>query len=56
MRNLQQKPRWKLEIRKDESVLFNKTFFLAYEQFQEVRLDNRIKDAHSNIFESALLW
>jgi RecA/RadA recombinase len=38
VRNLQSRPRWKLEVIKEESVQFNKTFFLAYEQFQQVRL------------------
>lgn len=38
IRNLQSRPRWKLEVVEDEPVIFNKTFFLAYEQFQQVRL------------------
>ncbi len=38
IRNLQQRPRWKLERIKDEPVEFNKTFFLAYEQFQQLRI------------------
>ena len=38
VRNLQSRPRWKLEIVEDEPVIFNKTFFLAYEQFQQIRL------------------
>ncbi|MDX2248921.1 MAG: AAA domain-containing protein [Bacteroidia bacterium] len=38
LRNLQSRPRWKLEVVEDEPVVFNKTFFLAYEQFQQVRL------------------
>ena len=37
-RNLQGRPRWKLLHIPDEPVQFNKTFFLAYEQFQEQRL------------------
>ncbi|MFK7923341.1 MAG: AAA domain-containing protein [Bacteroidia bacterium] len=37
-RNLQDQPRWQLSISKDDPVRFNKTFFLAYEQFQETRL------------------
>ena len=38
VRNLQTRPRWKLEVIDDEPIVFNKTFFLAYEQFQQVRL------------------
>ena len=38
VRNLQTRPRWKLEIIEDEPIVFNKTFFLAYEQFQQIRL------------------
>mgnify|MGYP006268721695 CR=1 FL=1 len=38
-RNLQAKPRWTLRYRRDEPVVFNQTFFLAYEQFQQLRLD-----------------
>ncbi|MEZ4771794.1 MAG: AAA domain-containing protein [Bacteroidia bacterium] len=38
IRNLQSRPRWKLEVVEGEPVVFNKTFFLAYEQFQQVRL------------------
>ncbi|MDX2286100.1 MAG: AAA domain-containing protein [Bacteroidia bacterium] len=38
LRNLQSRPRWQLEIPKDQPVAFNRTFFLAYEQFQGVRL------------------
>ncbi|RMG19553.1 MAG: DUF4011 domain-containing protein [Bacteroidetes bacterium] len=37
-RNLQGRPRWKLERIAGESITFNKTFFLAYEQFQQLRL------------------
>lgn len=37
-RNLQLRPRWSLEIVDDEPVVFNKTFFMAYEQFHQVRL------------------
>jgi ABC-type iron transport system FetAB ATPase subunit len=36
-RNLQSKPRWKLNSTRDEPVQFNRTFLLAYEQFQKVR-------------------
>lgn len=38
LRDFQRKPRWRLEVPKDEDVSFNKTFFLAYEKFQQVRM------------------
>ena len=38
VRNLQKGPRWRLEVPDGESISFNKTFFLAYEKFQQVRL------------------
>ena len=38
VRNLSGKPRWRLEVPKGESIQFNRTFFLAYEKFQQVRL------------------
>ncbi|MEL7531255.1 MAG: DUF4011 domain-containing protein, partial [Bacteroidota bacterium] len=37
-RDLQAQPRWQLKVIKEEPVRFNKTFFLAFEQFQETRL------------------
>ncbi|MEL6731193.1 MAG: AAA domain-containing protein [Bacteroidota bacterium] len=37
-RNLKGRPRWKLKVLKDEPIEFNKTFFLAYEQYNQVRL------------------
>lgn len=37
-RNLQGRPRWKLECAENESVQFNRTLFLAYEQYQQSRL------------------
>lgn len=36
-RSLQSRPRWKLTSSRDEPVQFNRTFLLAYEQFQKVR-------------------
>ncbi|TAE55779.1 MAG: DUF4011 domain-containing protein [Bacteroidetes bacterium] len=36
-RNLQGQPRWSLDML-DEPVVFNKTFFLAYEHFNQMRL------------------
>lgn len=40
VRNLMVRPRWQLKVIKEEPVVFNRTFFLAYEQFQEVRLQS----------------
>ena len=38
IRNLQLRPRWSLEVIEGEPVVFNKTFFLAYELYQQTRL------------------
>jgi len=38
LRDLSGRPRWRLEVPKGESIQFNRTFFLAYEKFQQVRL------------------
>ena len=38
IRNLHGRPRWKLECVENESVQFNRTLFLAYEQYQQARL------------------
>jgi hypothetical protein len=38
VRNLQGKPRWQLQVPPDEPIVFNRTFFLAYEHFQQLRL------------------
>ena len=37
-RQLGGRPRWRLRVSPDEPVVFNRTFFLAYERFQQVRL------------------
>jgi hypothetical protein len=39
VRDLQRKPRWRIDPVEDEPITFNKTFFLAYEQFQQSRLE-----------------
>lgn len=38
IRQLNARPRWKLEPAEDQPVMLNPTFFLAYEQFQKSRL------------------
>lgn len=53
IRNLQNKPRWKLERITDEPVEFNKTFFMAYEQFQQVRLKSEFWEEE---IESSKNW
>lgn len=37
-RNLNGRPRWKLSYNKDEGIQFNKTFFLAYERYNQLRI------------------
>ena len=39
IRNLKGSPRWKLEQLKEEGVIFNPTFFMAYEKFQQQRFE-----------------
>ncbi|MEZ4687975.1 MAG: hypothetical protein R3B47_18505 [Bacteroidia bacterium] len=41
-RDLKGRPRWKLTSLSDEPVLLNRTFFLAYERFQQLRLPAEI--------------
>ncbi|MEO1449627.1 MAG: DUF4011 domain-containing protein, partial [Bacteroidota bacterium] len=38
IRDLESRPRWKLEVLDDEPVSFNRTLFLAYERYQQQRL------------------
>lgn len=37
IRNFQGSPRWRLEINEEQEVQLNKTFFLAFEKFQQTR-------------------
>ncbi|HHG85942.1 MAG TPA: DUF4011 domain-containing protein, partial [Bacteroidetes bacterium] len=50
VRDFQRRPRWRLEVPKEEDVTFNKTFFLAYEKFQEVRLSDDFWDSQLEHF------
>lgn len=43
-RDFQKSPRWKLTVSDEEDVAFNRTFFLAYEKFQQVRLSPEFWD------------
>lgn len=45
VRDLQRTPRWRIEVPKDEPITLNKTFFLAYEKFQQVRLSPEFWEA-----------
>ncbi|MEZ4829221.1 MAG: AAA domain-containing protein [Bacteroidia bacterium] len=56
VRNLQSRPRWKLEVAEGEPVVFNKTFFLAYEQFQQVRLRPEFWEEEIEPAKEYLTW
>ncbi len=55
-RDLKGKPRWELIFQKDEPILFNKTFFLAYEQFQQVRLKSEFWEEEFEPGKDWLEW
>lgn len=58
-RNFQQSPRWKLTVSDEEDVAFNRTFFLAYEKFQQVRLSPEFWDTpldHHPDLQDFLNW
>ncbi len=46
VRDFQGGPRWILQAHPDEDLSFNKTFFLAYEKFMQVRLKREFWDEH----------
>lgn len=56
VRNLSGRPRWKLEYLSDEPVEFNKTFFLAYEQYQQVRLPEAFWEEEIEPESDMLTW
>lgn len=45
VRQLSRRPRWRLEIPEGEPIEFNNTFFLAYEKFQQIRLERSFWEA-----------
>ena len=56
IKNLQGRPRWNLEIIKEEPVTFNKTFFLAYEQFQQMRLKPEFWEEEIQPHDDWMVW
>lgn len=56
IRNLQGRPRWKLECVTDEPVQFNKTLFLAYEQYQQARLKPEFWEEEIDSDNDWLTW
>ena len=54
-RNLQGKPRWKLS-RLNEPVVFNPTFFLAYETYQSWRFDQEFWEEEIDDNKDLQLW
>lgn len=54
-RNLQGKPRWKLS-RLNEPVVFNPTFFLAYETYQSWRFDQEFWEEEVDNNKDLQLW
>lgn len=49
-RDYSHSPRWRLVASPDEDIQFNKTFFLAYEKFQQVRLSREFWETHPDHF------
>ena len=56
IRHLQGRPRWALKVIKEEPVTFNKTFFLAYEQFQQVRLKPEFWEEEIQAHDDWMVW
>lgn len=56
VRNLSGKPRWKVTYLSDEPIEFNKTFFLAYEQYQQVRLPDAFWEEEIEPESDILTW
>ncbi len=57
VRNLSRSPRWQLEVPEGEPIVFNNTFFLAYEKFQQIRLERSFWEAeveHANDLQELL--
>ena len=55
-RKLQGRPRWKLERLKEEPVRFNRTFFLAYEHYQSIRLPESFWEEEIEASPDKLTW
>ncbi|MEL6851187.1 MAG: AAA domain-containing protein, partial [Bacteroidota bacterium] len=56
VRDLLSRPRWKLVPIKEEPVVFNKTFFLAFEQFQQFRLPPAFWEEEIESHQDWLTW
>lgn len=56
IRNLQGRPRWRLECVEGESVQFNRTLFLAYEQYQQSRLKDEFWEEEIDPNNDWLEW
>ncbi len=56
VRQLNARPRWKLEPLENEPVTLNPTFFLAYEQFQQSRLKPEFWETELDPQEDWLAW
>ena len=52
IRNFQGSPRWRLESQEEEEVQLNKTFFLAFEKFQQVRFSAEFWEAEIPRFKT----
>ena len=58
-RNFECSPRWQLTTSKEEEIIFNKTFFLAYEKFQQIRLPKEFWETspeHAEDTQGLLNW
>lgn len=55
-RDLKARPRWKLTSLSEEPVLLNRTFFLAYERFQQARFDPALWETEINRNKDWRAW
>lgn len=51
-RDFEHSPRWRISVPETEDVSFNKTFFLAYEKFMQVRLPKAFWETELEHFET----
>lgn len=56
IRNLNGKPRWKLQTNREDPPAFNRTFFLAYERFQESRIKESFWEEELSYQNNWLDW
>ncbi len=55
-RKLKGRPRWKLKYLKEEGIQFNKTFFLAYERYNQLRLKDEFWEEEVETGKDWLEW